>query len=91
MIIMQHEFEYELEGQKKLLKSTLILKGKDEHDTAMARLVGLPLGIFVKLVMEGKIKATGVQIPVMKEVYEPVLKELAEYGVAFEDKTEAIV
>jgi saccharopine dehydrogenase (NADP+, L-glutamate forming) len=56
----------------------------------MARLVGLPLGIFVKLVMESKINARGVQIPVMREVYEPVLKELEEYGVVFKDKDEAI-
>ncbi len=83
MIIMQHEFEYELEGQRKLLTSTLVLKGKDSVDTAMSRLVGIPMGIFVKLVMKGKIKATGVNIPVMQEVYEPVLEELKEFGVEF--------
>jgi len=86
MILMQHEFEYELEGKKRLLTSTLVLKGKDHEDTAMARLVGLPLGIFVKLVMEGKIKAKGVQIPVMKEVYEPVLEELRKFDVEFKEK-----
>ncbi|MEN0004773.1 MAG: saccharopine dehydrogenase C-terminal domain-containing protein [Bacteroidota bacterium] len=86
MIVMQHEFEYELNQKKKLLTSTLVLKGNNELDTAMSRLVGLPLGIFVKLVMHGKIKSTGVNIPVMKEVYEPVLEELKEYGVVFKDK-----
>jgi saccharopine dehydrogenase (NADP+, L-glutamate forming) len=52
----------------------------------MARLVGLPIGIFVRLVMEGKIKATGVNIPVMQEVYDPVLEELATYGVVFREE-----
>jgi saccharopine dehydrogenase-like NADP-dependent oxidoreductase len=90
MIIMQHEFEYELNDRKKLLTSTLVLKGKDSIDTAMARLVGIPMGIFVKLVMLGKIKTTGVNIPVMKQVYDPVLEELKEYGVTFVEKEEDV-
>lgn len=88
MIIMQHEFEYEMNKQKKLLTSTLVLKGNDKNDTAMARLVGLPMGIFVKLVMNGLITSKGVNIPVMKEVYDPVLEELKEYGVEFIEKEE---
>jgi saccharopine dehydrogenase (NADP+, L-glutamate forming) len=91
MIIMQHEFEYELNDQKKLLTSTLVLKGNDSVDTAMARLVGIPMGIFVKLVMLGKIKTTGVNIPVMKQVYDPVLEELKEYGVSFAEKEEDVL
>jgi saccharopine dehydrogenase (NADP+, L-glutamate forming) len=90
MILMHHEFEYEFEGKKRLMTSNLIMKGKDSSDTAMSRLVGLPMGIFVKLVMQGKINARGVQIPVMKEVYEPVLEELVDYGVAFKEKEEII-
>ncbi len=85
MIIMHHEFEYLMDGKKKLRTSTMILKGEDSVDTAMSRLVGLPLGIFVKLVMQGKIKAKGVQIPVRSEIYEPVLKELEDYGVVFKE------
>jgi len=56
----------------------------------MARLVGIPMGIFVKLVMQGKITTTGVNIPVMKQVYDPVLEELEEYGVAFIENEETI-
>jgi saccharopine dehydrogenase (NADP+, L-glutamate forming) len=44
------------------------------------------MGIFVRMVMEGNIQARGVQIPVMKEVYEPVLKELEEYGIVFREE-----
>lgn len=86
MIIMRHEFEYELDGKKKELTSTLVLKGNNAVDTAMAKLVGVPMGIFVKLVMEGRITSKGVNIPVMKEVYDPVLEELKEYGVEFIEK-----
>ena len=86
MILMQHEFEYELEGKKHLLLSTLVMKGNNAVDTAMSRLVGLPMGVFVKLVMEGRITSKGVNIPVMKEVYDPVLEELQHYGVVFEER-----
>ncbi len=86
MILMQHQFEYDLKGKKHLLTSTLVMKGAGSHDTAMARLVGLPMGIFVKLVLEGRITQTGVNIPVMKEVYAPVLEELKQYGVEFVEK-----
>lgn len=90
MIVMQHEIEYELDGRKHLDKSNLIMKGVDAQDTAMARTVGLPMGIFVRLISQGKIKATGVHIPTMKEVYEPVLEELKEYGTNFTEEVTTI-
>ncbi|MCB0652611.1 MAG: saccharopine dehydrogenase NADP-binding domain-containing protein [Saprospiraceae bacterium] len=85
MIIMKHEFEYALDGQEKHLSSTLVMKGEDQVNTAMAKLVGLPMAIFVKLVMTGKFNQPGVLIPVMKEAYDPVLSELREFGVVFEE------
>ena len=88
MVIMQHVFEYEVNRKKKKLTSTLIMKGNDGYDTAMSRLVGLPLGIFVKLLMLGKISTTGVNIPTMPEVYEPVMQELEEFGVKFLEEEE---
>lgn len=88
MVVMQHEFEYEINREKKLLTSTLVMKGDNEVETAMSKSVGLPLGIFVKLVMQGKITASGVHIPVMKEVYEPVLQELEEYDIVFKNRVE---
>ena len=61
---------------------------QNASDTAMSRLVGLPLAIFVKLMMQGKFSHTGVNIPIMKEAYEPVIEELKEYGVHFIEKDE---
>jgi saccharopine dehydrogenase-like NADP-dependent oxidoreductase len=90
MIIMQHEIEYEIGRQNRRLTSTLVMKGRDSVNTAMSSLVGLPIGIFVKLVMQGKINSIGVNIPVMKEVYEPVLEELKAFGVNFIEKDEPI-
>ena len=83
MIIMQHEFEYELDDKTYHLTSSMVMKGAGQDDTAMARLVGLPLGIFVGLIADGKVKSKGVQIPVNPDVYNPVLEELKEYGVTF--------
>lgn len=86
MVIMQHEFDYTLNGVHHIMTSTMVMKGNNPTDTAMARLVGLPMGILAKLVLQGKIHLSGVRIPVMPEVYVPVLRELEQYGVVFEEQ-----
>lgn len=85
MIVMLHEFEYELNDTTHTLKSSLVVKGKDNLRTAMAQTVGLPLGIAAKLILLGKIRLTGLHIPVLKEIYEPVLDELRENGIIFSE------
>jgi saccharopine dehydrogenase (NADP+, L-glutamate forming) len=62
------------------------MKGEDPQNTAMSKLVGLPLGIFVKLVMMGQIKSVGAHIPVIREIYDPVLEELKDYGLRFTER-----
>ncbi len=86
MIVMLHEFEYELEGKAQQLKSCLIVKGEDSLRTAMAKTVGLPLGIAAKLILNDTIKLRGLHIPTAKEIYEPVLNELENAGIRFEEK-----
>lgn len=88
MIVMMHEIDYELNGAANSIKSSLVLKGDDSIRTAMAKTVGLPLGIAAKLILEGKIKETGLRIPVNPEIYEPVLAELTQHGIVF-NETEA--
>ena len=90
MIVMLHELEYELNGKKKELKSSLIVKGKDQLHTAMSQTVGLPLGIAAKLILQDKLKLTGLHIPVIKKIYDPVLKELAEYGIKFHEQEKEV-
>jgi saccharopine dehydrogenase-like NADP-dependent oxidoreductase len=86
LIVMHHEFEYDRKTIKTKLTSTLLVEGDDKTYTAMAKTVGLPMAIFTKLFLTGKIKnITGVQIPIMKEVYKPILKELTEYGIDFKE------
>ena len=83
MIVMLHEFEYELAGEIKSLKSYLVVKGEDSLRTAMAKTVGLPLGIAAKLILNENIKLKGLHIPTLKEIYEPVLAELEKAGITF--------
>ncbi|MES2567640.1 MAG: saccharopine dehydrogenase C-terminal domain-containing protein [Bacteroidota bacterium] len=86
MIVMQHQFEYELKGTHKKLDSSLVVIGDDEIHTAMAKTVGLPLAISVKNFLTGKFKLYGVQIPTVKEIYEPMLSELNSLGIVFSEK-----
>jgi saccharopine dehydrogenase (NADP+, L-glutamate forming) len=88
MIVMQHEIGFIRDGKKWMEKSTLVVKGQDHLNTAMAKTVGLPLGIAARLVLEGKINLTGVHIPIVPELYMPVLKELEDQGIRFERSCE---
>ncbi|TAH40648.1 MAG: saccharopine dehydrogenase [Bacteroidetes bacterium] len=83
MIVMQHDFEYEMENKKFRQKSSLVVKGDDSVYTAMAKTVGLPAAIATRLILSGKIQSRGVQIPVGKEIYFPVLQELEKSGIKF--------
>jgi len=86
MIVMLHEFEYTVNGQPSTINSSLIVKGENSLHTAMAKTVGLPLGIAAKLILDGTITTTGLHIPIVKEIYEPVLKELEEFDIKFNEK-----
>ena len=86
MIVMLHEIEYELNGKTTKIESSLIVKGDNNLRTAMAKTVGLPLGIAAKLILNNNIKLTGLHIPIVKEIYEPLLKELELNGIRFIEK-----
>ncbi len=85
MVVMLHEFEYTIGNKNFSHSSTMVLEG-EKHHTAMAKTVGLPLGIMVKLILTSDLKLKGVHIPVMKEVYEPALKELKQLGIVFNEE-----
>jgi saccharopine dehydrogenase (NADP+, L-glutamate forming) len=85
MIVMQHQFEYELNGVHHKLNSSLVVIGDDEVHTAMAKTVGLPLAISIKNFLTGKFKLYGVQIPIVKEIYEPMLTELESMNIVFKE------
>ncbi|MCB0803840.1 MAG: saccharopine dehydrogenase, partial [Flavobacteriales bacterium] len=87
MIVMWHKFVYTTnEGKEKELHSSMVLKGKSTLETAMAMTVGLPVGISTKLLLEGKINEPGVHIPIKKDIYTLILKELEENGIQFVER-----
>ncbi|MEO0093271.1 MAG: saccharopine dehydrogenase C-terminal domain-containing protein [candidate division WOR-3 bacterium] len=89
MIVLKHEFiaEYPKESRKEKIESTLIDFGIPNGDTAMSRTVSLPAAIAAKLILTDKIKLTGIQIPVVSEIYEPVLAELETLNIVCKEKT----
>jgi saccharopine dehydrogenase-like NADP-dependent oxidoreductase len=85
MIVMYHKFGYELDGETYQTDSTMVTLGEDQTYTAMAKTVGLPVAIAALAILNGNIKTPGVQIPITKEVYGPILKELEDYGIQFKE------
>jgi saccharopine dehydrogenase-like NADP-dependent oxidoreductase len=86
MIVMLHELSYISNNNQSSVRSTLVVKGEDNLHTAMAKTVGLPLGIATKLILSGDIVLRGLHIPTSREIYGPVLKELEEYGICFNEE-----
>lgn len=88
MCVMMHVMEYTLNNVHYKMESSMVAIGKDEVYTAMAKTVGLPAAIATKMILTGDIKKTGVVIPVSPDIYQPVLKELADnYAIQFVEST----
>lgn len=85
MILMCHQFEYEIDGQFKKIDSKMKCFGENEFYTAMAKTVGLPVAMVSLLILNGKIDTYGVQLPTHKQIYMPILKQLEEQGIVFEE------
>ena len=86
MILMYHEFKYRDKlNKKKTIVSTMGCFGEDNTFTAMAKTVGLPLAISCLMILNGHINSSGIQTPIIKEIYEPVLKELESFGIYFNE------
>lgn len=86
LVLMQHQFQYELQNKKYQITANLIVKGENATHTAMSKTVGLPLAIATKLVAENKIQEYGVMIPIHKQWYEPILAELKHFDIIFQEK-----
>ena len=87
MVVMMHEIEYELDAKKYLVQSSMVQKGKNATETAMATTVGLPLAMGVCAYLKGEITITGLHIPIHPSIYKPILKSLKEEGIVFEEIT----
>ncbi|MET4106184.1 saccharopine dehydrogenase C-terminal domain-containing protein [Hymenobacter sp. UYP22] len=89
MIVMQHQFEYELQGERYGHTSSLVVLGDDAVHTAMAKTVGLPVGMAVRQLAQGHLTQRGVVIPTQPALYEPILAELEQdYGIRFVEESQ---
>jgi saccharopine dehydrogenase-like NADP-dependent oxidoreductase len=88
LIVMYHKIGWERDGERFMVESSMGVEGESSTKTAMAATVGLPLGIATRLILEGKIETTGVQLPMTAQWYNPILEELeTDYGVRFFEKS----
>jgi saccharopine dehydrogenase (NAD+, L-glutamate forming) len=85
MIVMYHKFGYELNGQKKQIDSTMVSLGENQTYTAMAKTVGLPVGLATLKILNGEISKTGILRPIHPEIYNPILKSLEAFDIKFEE------
>jgi len=86
MVVLAHEFVAVYQNGEKSISSTLIEFGASGGDTAMARTVGTPAAVGARMILEGRIDLAGVHIPVVPEIYQPILDELERLGIAFEER-----
>lgn len=85
MIVMYHKFGYELKGKRHQIDANMVVLGETRTHTAMAKTVGLPVAMATLLILNEKINIPGVQIPIKKEIYTPILEELKDYGIIFKE------
>ena len=87
MVALQHIFlALWGNGRKEVIKSSMLSYGTPSENTAIARTVALPASVAVKLILENRIRATGVLRPVLPEIYNPILEELKRYGIEMKEE-----
>lgn len=86
MLVMVHQFKYTLDGVERGIDSSMVNVGEDQLYTSMSNTVGLPVAICAKMILNGDLSDKGVHVPTKPHVYNPILKELSEYGISFEEK-----
>ncbi|HNP50026.1 MAG TPA: saccharopine dehydrogenase C-terminal domain-containing protein, partial [Bacteroidia bacterium] len=91
LIVMQHLFGYTLNSKNYVHTSSLVVKGENSVYTGMAKTVGLPVAIAARCILKGEIKLNGIQVPVLQEIYQPVLRELSKYGIVFKEQTKELI
>jgi saccharopine dehydrogenase (NADP+, L-glutamate forming) len=86
MLVMCHLFDYTLDGKNYRLQSHMVMEGHDAFHTAMSATVGLPMAMAVPYILNRTWKDTGVLIPTLPHIYNPLLQELKEKGIQFHEQ-----
>jgi saccharopine dehydrogenase-like NADP-dependent oxidoreductase len=91
MVFMYHSMTVQFENKKKIYTSTLSLNGEVNGFSATSKTVGYPVSLATMLILEGKVKLTGVLAPVYPEIYLPVLESLKTYGIDLQEEIKDII
>ncbi len=81
LLVLHHQFIAEYQDKTQKITSTMIDYGIPNGDTSMARTVSLPAAIGVHMILEGEIIIKGVHMPILPDIYNPVLKELEKLDI----------
>jgi len=85
LIVMVHRFIYEINGVRRQLMSSLVLEGENDVYTAMSKTVGMPIAFGAVRLLRGQFSSKGVHIPISPEFYSPLLEDLRQTGIRFEE------
>lgn len=91
LVVMIHNFVFTVDGVDYQTISSFGMTGKDSIETAMAKTVGLPLGMVAKQILNERIAQKGLLLPLLEGIYAPVLKELKEFGLQFQTATQPLI
>lgn len=87
MVLLQHRFLVETKDKKRETHfSTLLEFGEPNGTTAMAKTVGVPCGIAVQLILDGKLNKKGVIAPMTMDICEPLITALEAENITMTDK-----
>jgi saccharopine dehydrogenase (NADP+, L-glutamate forming) len=87
MVLLQHVVLASYPVKKReVIRSGMLDFGSPSTNTSIARTVALPAAIAVKMILENKIKITGVHRPVLPQIYNPVLNELKTLGIEMKEE-----
>ena len=88
LVMLQHKFEIEHKnGRKETRTSTLCDYGDPSGYSSMAKLVGVPCAVAVRLVLDGTISETGILAPMNPKINDPLMAELKKYGIEMKEET----
>ncbi|KAJ9435171.1 putative saccharopine dehydrogenase [Diplonema papillatum] len=91
MIVMKHTYEVEYSDRTEYLSTQLVDYALDDGTTSMSRTVGIPVALATRMVLEGTITGSGIKIPIVADIYNPILDALAKEGIVFEDTVDKVV
>ncbi|KAJ9446010.1 Saccharopine dehydrogenase [Diplonema papillatum] len=91
MIVMKHTYQVEYPDRTEYLSTQLVDYALEDGTTSMSRTVGIPVAVATRMVLEGKITGSGIKIPIVADIYEPILELLAKEGIVFEDTLDKVV